>query len=86
MGILYQGDVRELKDQRSKVLYLMLDGQWHYADQIITASGGREGLRRMRELREIPGVTIERMRHPHRKRDFRYRLKYDVGLQQELFQ
>jgi hypothetical protein len=84
-GILSRQDVRDLKNQRAKVLYLMLDGLWHQADQIISYSGGREGLRRLRELREIPGVTIERIPHPSRKRDFMYRLVYDKGIQGDFF-
>ena len=85
-GILSRQDVRDLKNQRAKVLYLMLDGLWHKADEIIQYSGGREGLRRMRELREIPGATIERHRSPNKYgRDFYYRLTFDRGLQGELF-
>lgn len=85
-GILRRRDVRDLKSQRAKVLFLMLDGLWHRADEIIQFSGGREGLRRMRELREIPGVEIERHRAPNRyNRDFYYRLKVSAGLQGELF-
>ena len=85
-GILKLEDVADLKNQRAKVLALMLDGYWHSANSIIHASGGREGLRRMRELREIPHVTIERSANPLAKRDFRYRLNYDPSKQQELFQ
>lgn len=84
-GILSRQDVRDLKNQRAKVLYLMLDGMWHAGHEILTWSGGTEGLRRMRELREIPGVSIERMR-PAGKRDFYYRLKYRSGIQKDLFQ
>ena len=84
-GILSRQDVQDLKNQRAKVLWLMLDGLWHQANEIINCSGGREGLRRLRELREIPGVTIERRPHPSRKRDFMYRLNYKTGNQGDLF-
>lgn len=85
-GILKQEDVADLENQRAKVLYLMLDGFWHSAQQVIDASGGREGLRRMRELREIPHVTIERSSNDSlAKRDFRYRLNYDPNPQANLF-
>jgi len=83
-GILTKRDVADLKSQRARVLYLMLDGGWHLASQIIQTSGGREGLRRLRELREIPNVTIERTK-AYQSRDFMYRLVYRSGLQQELF-
>ena len=84
-GILTRRDIADFKGQRAKVLYLMLDGRWHFADQIIAVSGGREGLRRMRELREIPGATVERKTSPGYSRLFLYRLKYEAGLQQDLF-
>jgi hypothetical protein len=84
-GILTRQDIQDFSCQRAKVLRLMFDGCWHQADQILAASGGREGLRRLRELREIPGIAIDRRPHPNRKRDFMYRLTYESGLQQDLF-
>ena len=35
----------------------MLDGQWHPAQEIIDVSGIREGMRRLRALRQKPGVV-----------------------------
>lgn len=84
LGILKRQDISDLTSQRAKVLWLMLDGLWHPANDIIRAARGREGLRRMRELREIPYVDIERKRM-FGKRDFMYRLVYKPGLQRELF-
>ena len=55
-----------------KVYDLMKDGQWHSAQSIIDASGQREGLRRMRDLRQI-GYTVEQMR-PEGSREWSYRL------------
>jgi len=83
-GILSRQDVADLRNQRARVLYLMLDCEWHTANEVIAAAGGREGLRRMRELREIPYVEIDRQRIAGH-RDFRYRLTYAPGTQQELF-
>ena len=82
LGILHRSDISDLRSQRAKVLWLMMDGLWHTANEIIAASKGREGLRRMRELREVPYVTIERMRM-YQKRDFMYRLVYKPGLQKD---
>lgn len=82
-GILKRQDVADLEHARAKVLWLMLDGEWHPATEIINASGIREGLRRLRELRDIPGVTIERKRGMGR--DFFYRLSLHTGLQKEMF-
>ena len=55
-----------------KVYDLMRDGAWHSAQSIIDASGQREGLRRMRDLRQI-GYTVEQMR-PEGSREWSYRL------------
>ena len=55
-----------------RVYDLMRDGEWHTAQAIIDASGQREGIRRMRDLRQI-GYTIETDR-PGQGREFRYRL------------
>lgn len=82
IGILTIADTSRLKNQRGKVLHLMMDGCWHNAGDIIRASGGREGLRRLRELREIPNVSIVRRRCGN---DFEYRLKYAPGIQNDLF-
>lgn len=82
-GILSRQDVNHLKNQRARVLYLMLDGNWHSAQEILEFAGGSEGLRRLRELRDIPNVTIERKRSLGRA--FFYRLQYKHGLQGDLF-
>jgi hypothetical protein len=86
-GVLTQQDIADFSTQRARVLHLMLDGFWHSAEHIIGAAGGREGLRRMRELREIPGARIERIRAPMGKRDFMYRLVIEkpAATQRELF-
>ena len=84
-GILTRKDIEDLDVQRNRLLFLMLSGSWHTADEIIRYSHGREGLRRMRELREIPHVTIQRRRNPNCKRDFMYRLDYKPGLQKDMF-
>jgi len=81
-GILQRSDLVDLKSQRARVLWLMLDGLWHTATEILVWSRGREGLRRMRELREIPHMSIQRQRL-HSGRDFMYRLQYQPGIQQE---
>ena len=55
-----------------RVYDLMRDGEWHTAQAIIDASGQREGLRRMRDLRQI-GYAVEQMR-PEGSREWSYRL------------
>ena len=55
-----------------RVYDLMRDGEWHTAQAIIDASGQREGIRRMRDLRQI-GYQIETDR-PGDGREFRYKL------------
>ena len=82
-GILTRTDITDLTGQRAKVLWLMLDGNWHQAEAIRLAAGGSEGLRRLRELREIPYVEITRKKSLGRM--FFYRLVYSPGIQTELF-
>ena len=55
-----------------RVYDLMRDGEWHTAQAIIDAAKQREGLKRMRDLRQI-GYTIETDR-PGDGREFRYRM------------
>lgn len=55
-----------------RVYDLLKDGEWHTAQAIIDAAKQREGLKRMRDLRQI-GYTIETDR-PGDGREFRYRM------------
>ena len=77
IGILSQADVDALKAGAHRVYGLMRGGDWHTPEQIDLAAGkggipARAGLRRMRDLRDLPGVTIER-RHVGGRR-FEYRM------------
>lgn len=74
-GILTIDDLPQLKSQRRKVFLLLLDGQWHTGPEIIEATGGMEGLRRMRELRQIPWLQIDRKRSSQDSRTFMYRMR-----------
>lgn len=65
-------DFSGLQSACRRVYDLMKDGQWHDAQAIIDASGQREGMRRMRELRQI-GYTVEERRETGR-REWQYRL------------
>lgn len=49
-------DYVRFRDSELAIYNLMLDGQWHRAQEIIEASGIREGMRRLRALRQKPGV------------------------------
>lgn len=69
--ILTPEDTKDFNGACLKVLAFMRDGEWHAANDIITASGQREGLRRMRELRRLFHVERRRMAEC---RDFEYRL------------
>jgi len=81
---LNESDYDDLKRSTKRVYYLMKDGEWHHAQSIITASETREGLRRMRELREH--YTIESHRCSSHNRDWKYRLVPRKLNQSELFQ
>jgi len=77
-GILTASDLVDLSEGKRRVARLMNDGRWYTSDQIKTAAGtggvqASEGLRRMRELREIDGVDIRRERIED-SRLWRYRL------------
>jgi hypothetical protein len=77
-GILTPADLKILSGQRKKVFALMLDGRWHLAPDIVAAAGGSEGLRRMRELRNLSGYSVLRMRVAHR-RCWAYKLVRSMG-------
>ena len=57
--MLTADDLPDLDAQRGRVFELMVDGNWHSGPKILRVANGTEGLRRLRELRKIPGVTIE---------------------------
>jgi hypothetical protein len=87
-GILRRSDIKDLEHARAKVLWLMLDGNWHTATEIINHSETREGLRRLRELRNIPGAIVERDRFfiwPGNSREFKYRLSFERNPQRGIF-
>jgi len=65
-------DLSDLKRGVREVWMLMKDGEWHSPETIITVSGGREGLRRMRELRHY-GLEVEKRRRPE-TRYWEYRI------------
>jgi len=65
-------DFSGLQSACRRVYDLMRDGEWHTAQAIIDAAKQREGLKRMRDLRQI-GYRIETDR-PGDGREFRYRL------------
>ena len=70
--ILTEKDVPELRAATLRVLNYMRNGAWCDDEQIIAMSGQREGLRRMRELRD-QGFAVERRREGDTRR-FQYRL------------
>ena len=54
-GILHIDDLPALGSQRRAVFAFLMDGKWHRGTHILDIAGGTEGLRRMRELRKLPG-------------------------------
>ena len=64
-GLLTGADLAELNEGARRVGALMADGDWHNAIEIRAVAGAgedsaSEGLRRLRELRAIPGVSLQR--------------------------
>ena len=87
-GVLMSQDVEDLKAGTRRVFDLMRDGEWHSPEAIEMAAGengvpARGGARRMRDLRAIPGVTVERRSIGGRK--FRYRMTVTEYGQGRLF-
>ena len=72
-GLLTEEDLEQLKGQRRKVWDLMRDSHWHTGPEIVAAAGGSEGLRRLRELRRLSHIEIEKWRIPN-SRTWAYRL------------
>lgn len=77
-GILNSADLHDLNEGARQVGGLLSDGRWHSAEEIRWAAGdgkraASEGLRRARELREVPGLRLERRRIAD-TRSFVYRL------------
>lgn len=64
-------DLVALHEGTIGVYRLMRDGAWHSATAIIAASGQREGLRRMRELRRRYRIEKRRV---GASREWEYRL------------
>ena len=83
--ILTVNDIPDLDAQRGRVFKLMLDGNWHEGPEILQVARGTEGLRRMRELRKMPGVVIEKRRKLipydpyYTPRIWEYRLIFDTA-------
>lgn len=71
-GILTVEDLAKLDEGVRRVGEFMRDGAWHSAEAVIAASGQREGLRRMRCLREK--FTVEKRRVTGTGREWEYRL------------
>lgn len=84
VGILRESELPALGSQRRRVYDLLEDGAWHSGPEICLAAGGSEGLRRLRELRELPGTKVERLRDKP-ARCFFYRLIITPPEQQDEF-
>lgn len=66
---LTQKDIDDFSFAKKRIWELMKDGRWHTASSIIKASGQREGLRRMRDLR--PYFKIEKKHIGSRQYSYR---------------
>jgi hypothetical protein len=72
VGILIKQDLPSLSKAQRRIVVLMEDEHWHSATEIIEASGQREGLRRLRDLRS-KGYTVN-MERDGESREFFYQL------------
>ena len=71
-GILNSTDILQFTKVEKALIEYMADEEWYSATCIIEWSGQREGLRRLRDLRQ-KGYLVERKRNAG-SRDFFYRL------------
>ncbi len=71
LNTLTEKDYNQFSEAEQAILRLLSDNQWHPAQEIIDASGQREGLRRLRSLRK-KGYEIQSTAGPGR--EWRYRL------------
>lgn len=71
---LNQEDLEDLSSAAKRVGALMLDYEWHSASEILEVAGQREGIRRLRELRQR-GYEVEKKRPNKHNREWYYRLK-----------
>ena len=81
-GILTDADMAELRAGTQRVAAMMPNGLWYTPEAIRMAAGtdgypATEGLRRLRELRAIKGVNIEKRRTGGGRR-WEYRLIREV--------
>lgn len=74
VGILKPSDVNSLNEAKQKLFVFMSDGRWHSRIEITRVTGQLEGTRRLRELRGLPGVEIERRSADGARRLFEYRM------------
>jgi hypothetical protein len=76
-------DKQDYNWARLAIFSLMRDGKWYRAETIISRSGQREGLRRMRELRKRDDVEeIQVRRDSSTNRSFSYRMILSEGVGQ----
>lgn len=75
-------DQKDFTKAEQRIYELMKDEKWYPAQAIIQASGQREGLRRLRNLRSK--YNVEMLRMP-KSREFWYRLSHPTEQQLPLF-
>ena len=78
-GILDLEDILDFTESVQRVFSLMSDGEWHTSDEIKRAAADGDymmesGKRRMRELRDVDALEIEK-RRPDDSREYEYRLQ-----------
>lgn len=73
VGVLNERDLGQFQEATKRVHELLRDGRWHSASEIYDVTGQRDGMRRLRELRQV-GYRIERSRASEDSREWWYRL------------
>jgi len=78
VGVITERDLGGLAEGAKRVARLMADGRRHTREEINAAAQQAEGTRRLRELRDIPGVAV-RCARVGAGRVFEYWLERMVG-------
>lgn len=71
-------DLEDFQEATKRVHALLKDGRWHSATEIYEVTKQRDGMRRLRELRQL-GYVIERSRPDESSREWHYRMVGGAG-------
>jgi hypothetical protein len=72
-GTLTEPDLRDFQAATHRVYEMLSDHAWHSASEVYDVTKQRDGMRRLRELRQV-GICVERDRPDETSREWWYRI------------